>query len=125
MEICRYDLLKDADRLSYLDVNLPLYFERNGWQETHRRCGWGYLRLSPRASSIVASLRGGDPLGHLVNESIKTARGLRKAGEACWVQELDSSDAVIAPSVSRAAGGGSPRASQSEPLVGLCSRRHR
>ena len=75
----RSDLLKDADSLSYFDVNLPLYFERNGWQETHRRCVWGYLRLSPQARSIVASLKEGDPLGHLVNESIKTAQELQKA----------------------------------------------
>ncbi len=34
----RSDLLKDADSLSYFDVNLLLYFERTGWQETHRRC---------------------------------------------------------------------------------------
>ncbi len=32
---------------------------------------------------------------------------------------------MIAPSVSRAARGSSPRASQSEPGVGLCSQRYR
>lgn len=37
----RAELLKDADGISYFDVNLPLYYERNGWEETKRRCVWG------------------------------------------------------------------------------------
>ena len=44
----RSDLLRDADSLSYFDVNLPLYYARNGWEETRRRCVWGYRRLSGR-----------------------------------------------------------------------------
>ena len=47
----------DADSISYFDVNLPLYFERNTWEETRRRCTWGYLRLSERAKRIVTDLR--------------------------------------------------------------------
>jgi hypothetical protein len=47
------DLLKDADSISYFDVNLPLYFQREGWDETKRRSHWGYRRLSPRAREIV------------------------------------------------------------------------
>ncbi len=47
------DLLKDADSISYFDVNLPLYFQREGWDETKRRSLWGYRRLSPRAQEIV------------------------------------------------------------------------
>ncbi len=119
MEICALTCIKDADSLSYFDVNLPLYFERNGWQETQRRCVWGYLRLSPRASSIVAGLKFSDPLRELMNESIEAAQVLRKSGEPLLSTELDPSDAVIAPSVSRAARGSSPRASHSEPGVGL------
>ncbi len=53
----RSDLLVDADSISYFDVNLPLYFERNTWEETRRRCTWGYLRLSERAKRIVSDLR--------------------------------------------------------------------
>ncbi len=45
----RSDLLKDADSLSYFDHNLPLYYRREGWDETLRRARWGYQRLSPRA----------------------------------------------------------------------------
>jgi len=49
----RSNLLKDADSISYFDVNLPLYSQRNTWQETTRRTIWGYQRLSVRAKKIV------------------------------------------------------------------------
>ncbi len=49
----RSDLLQDADSLSYFEVNLPLYFKRNGWDETLRRSLWGLKRLSPRAREIL------------------------------------------------------------------------
>ena len=47
---CRSDLLKDADSISYFEVNLPFYHEREGWEETKRSF---YLGLS-------ASLRAGE-----------------------------------------------------------------
>jgi len=47
------DLLKDADSISYFEVNLPLYYQREGWDETKRRSHWGYRRLTPRAQEIV------------------------------------------------------------------------
>jgi len=50
------DLLKDADSISYFDVNLPLYYQREGWSETKRRSHWGYRRLSPRAKEIVKQI---------------------------------------------------------------------
>ncbi len=50
----RVDILKDADSISYFDVNLPLYFIRNSLPETKRRCLWGYHRLSDRGKRIVA-----------------------------------------------------------------------
>ncbi len=71
----RSDLLVDADSISYFDVNLPLYFERNTWEETRRRCTWGYLRLSERAKRIVTDLR--QPTGELsrvMSECIEAAR---------------------------------------------------
>lgn len=52
----RSDMLKDADSLSYFDVNLPHYFKRNGWEETLRRCRWGYRRLSERARTMLTEL---------------------------------------------------------------------
>ncbi len=50
------DLLKDADSISYFDVNLALYYQREGWQETLRRSLWGYSRLSTRAQAIVKAI---------------------------------------------------------------------
>ncbi len=52
----RADLLKDADSISYFDVNLPLYYQREGWAETKRRSLWGYRRLSARARDIVKNI---------------------------------------------------------------------
>jgi CRISPR/Cas system-associated endonuclease Cas3-HD len=52
----RVDILKDADSISYFDVNLPLYFVRNNLKETKRRCLWGYKRLSDKGKKIVAEL---------------------------------------------------------------------
>ncbi len=49
----RSDRLKDADSVSYFDVNLPLYYKREGWDEAKRRSLWGYRRLSPSAKEIV------------------------------------------------------------------------
>ncbi|MEE9170146.1 MAG: DUF4202 family protein, partial [bacterium] len=52
----RSDLLKDADSISYFDVNLPLYYQREGWAETQRRSLWGYRRLTQRAQEIVKGI---------------------------------------------------------------------
>ena len=51
----RSDLLKDADALSFFQVNLPLYFRRNGPEEARRRFIWGYRRLSPERRELVRS----------------------------------------------------------------------
>ncbi len=68
----RSDLLVDADSISYFDVNLPLYFERNTWEETRRRCTWGYLRLSERAKRIVTDLRHpSEELSRVMSESME------------------------------------------------------
>lgn len=52
----RSNLLKDADSISYFDVNLPLYYQRNTLEETTRRSIWGYQRLSARAKEIVNNI---------------------------------------------------------------------
>jgi hypothetical protein len=52
----RCDLLKDADGISFFEVNLPFYYQRNGPEETKRRCRWGYRRLSEKAKKIAANL---------------------------------------------------------------------
>jgi hypothetical protein len=78
----RSGLLKDADSLSYFDVNLPLYFERHGWEETRRRCVWGYRRLSEPARSIAADLAyPSDELKRLIAESFWEAHAREAAPE--------------------------------------------
>ena len=52
----RSDLLKDADSISYFEVNLPHYYHRHGWDETKRRCLWGYKRLSEKMKTLAAKL---------------------------------------------------------------------
>jgi len=52
----RADLLKDADSISYFEVNMPLYFQREGYDETLRRAIWGYRRLSPRMKAVCATM---------------------------------------------------------------------
>ena len=51
------DLLKDADGVSFFEVNLPLYFQREGRQETKRRCIWGFRRLSVRMKAMVQHIK--------------------------------------------------------------------
>ena len=70
----RAELLKDADGISYFDVNLPLYYERNGWEETKRRCVWGYRRLSARMRTVAENLSYDDQeLTALLKEAISEA----------------------------------------------------
>lgn len=75
----RSDLLKDADSISYFDVNMPLYYQREGWEETKRRCVWGYRRLSGRMKKIAESITYNDKeLTHHLKEAIREER--TKAG---------------------------------------------
>ncbi len=65
------DLLKDADSISYFDVNRPLYYQREGWAETKRRSLWGYRRLSVRARKIVETISYGEAaMNRLLQEVI-------------------------------------------------------
>ena len=72
----RSDLLKDVDSISYFDVNMPLYFQREGWDETKRRCVWGYRRLSSQGKEIVKGMTyEKQALMRLLNEAIGQAEG--------------------------------------------------
>lgn len=53
----RSDLLKNADSISFFDVNLPFYFARNSIEETKKRWLWGYKKLSYKAEKIVGELK--------------------------------------------------------------------
>jgi len=57
----RSDLLRDADSLSFFEVNLPLYFEREGWEKTRERCRWGYRRLSPSHRHLLETFHFDNP----------------------------------------------------------------
>jgi hypothetical protein len=56
------DILKDADCISFFDVNLKFYYLRNSLDETKRRCLWGYSRMSQKAREIVSSFHYHDKL---------------------------------------------------------------
>jgi len=47
------NILKYADSISFFDVNLPFYFQRNSERETAFRMKWGYEKLSQVTKSIV------------------------------------------------------------------------
>ncbi len=70
----RSDLLKNADSISFFEVNMPLYYQREGWEETRRRCSWGYRRLSVRMKKIARSITYDDQaLTRLLKEAIQQA----------------------------------------------------
>jgi hypothetical protein len=70
----RADLIKNADGISYFHVNMPLYYQREGWEETKRRCIWGYGRLSARVKKIVENIAYADEkLTKLLQEVIREA----------------------------------------------------
>lgn len=72
----RSDLLKDADSISYFEVNMPLYYRREGWHETKRRCIWGYRRLSVRMKEVAKSITYRDEvLTRLLREAIADEPG--------------------------------------------------
>ncbi len=70
----RSDLLKDADAISYFDVNLPIYFQREGYAETLRRTLWGYRRLSAGVRHFARAVSyENDVLNRLLKEAIDAA----------------------------------------------------
>lgn len=50
------DLLKDADSISFFEINMPFYFQREGYEETLKRCIWGYNRLSPKMKKFCQNI---------------------------------------------------------------------
>jgi hypothetical protein len=70
----RADLIKNADGVSYFHVNMPLYYQREGWEETKRRYIWGYGLLSSRMNEIVENMSYSDEkLMKLLKEAIREA----------------------------------------------------
>jgi uncharacterized protein (DUF427 family) len=53
---------------------MPLYYQREGREETKRRCIWGYDRLSARVKKIVENIAYADEkLTKLLQEVIREA----------------------------------------------------
>ena len=52
----RSDLIRDADSLSFFDVNLAFYAKRNRFQEVVDRCLWGYKRISAKRRKYLYEL---------------------------------------------------------------------
>ncbi len=51
------DILNYADSLSFFEVNLPMYFKRNGETEARKRFLWGLKRLPHELIEAVRELR--------------------------------------------------------------------
>jgi uncharacterized protein DUF4202 len=72
----RSDLLKDADSISYFEVNMPLYFQREGYEETLYRCIWGYQRLSPKMQEVCQNITySHDILNKILKEAVSNKNG--------------------------------------------------
>ena len=55
-------ILKDADSLSFFEINLPYYFQREGEKETYLRMQWGYQRMSESAKGFLKNLCNGEDI---------------------------------------------------------------
>ncbi len=55
-------ILKDADSLSFFEINLPYYFHREGEKETYFRMQWGYDRMSGRAKRFLKNFSNGEDI---------------------------------------------------------------
>lgn len=51
------DILRDADSISFFQVNLSYYFIRNDIEETKKRCLWGYKKLPNNLKEKVANFK--------------------------------------------------------------------
>ncbi|MBW1794674.1 MAG: DUF4202 family protein [Deltaproteobacteria bacterium] len=70
------DLIKDADSISFFEVNLPLYYKRHSRKEVLQRCVWGYHRLSERMQQVAQTLSYDNAeLSALLKEAIRKASG--------------------------------------------------
>ena len=70
----RADLIKDADSISFFEVNLPLYYNRHSRKEVLQRCVWGYRRLSERMQQVAQTFSYDNAeLDALLKEAIRKA----------------------------------------------------
>lgn len=57
----RANLLRDADSISFFEVNLPYYFLRHNEEGTKRRFMWGYKKLSEELKKLVRQFKYENP----------------------------------------------------------------
>jgi len=56
------NILKDADSLSFFEINLPYYLLREGERETYFRMQWGYDRMSKKAKQLLNNFSNGEDI---------------------------------------------------------------
>ena len=68
----RSNLLMYADSISFFEINLLYYYQREGWQETLRRSIWGYKRLPQKMKEFVKKMSyNDDALTNLLGKTIR------------------------------------------------------
>lgn len=68
-------VLRNADSLSFFEVNLPFYFQRNGKDDTFFRMKWGYKRLSEKAKNFIRKFKYEDEiLNNLLRKCIENKK---------------------------------------------------
>ena len=77
----RVNVLKYADTISFFDVNLPYYFERNSLEETKKRCQWGYNKLPNNLKMIVSGFKYNDKKLKFWNRLL-----LKRTKKTYWVK---------------------------------------
>jgi CDP-L-myo-inositol myo-inositolphosphotransferase len=66
-------ILKDADSLSFFELNLPYYLQREGEEKTRLRMQWGYNRMSGRAKRLLNNVSIGEGI---LNEFLQETQKL-------------------------------------------------
>lgn len=65
------NLLQDADSFSYFDVNLPLYYQREGYEKSLRRRVWGLRTITPGSQQYLTGLHQGTELQKPVRHALR------------------------------------------------------
>lgn len=66
------DLIKDADSIAYFELNIPIYFERNGEEKTRKKIQFMYNRASKIAQNIIREMSFNNVIAkRLIEEEIK------------------------------------------------------
>lgn len=69
------NILKDADSLTFFEMDIYPYFKGRGIERTKAKIEWTYKRLSPEARKIVKKIHLKDPkLQEVLNETIEFIR---------------------------------------------------